>query len=402
MRGFQISFIKFGGSGTGTGANGSDSGPGGVCNSDGTVNSASVNAGIAQGIKVIDALMTNTVAATSLNVKIDLAAEIGPSNYEGACAVTGKQQYIAAIWHHFATTYPSSIQKGSMSAIPLATSNAVDAGNPLRNLINGFQQSGDPLPSWFSVHPYDVDGIGYTVPGSTLQKLQGVYQVYSEFGFLSNQATPKETVIGEIHLQDVESASEINTFLSSYSGTRIGLSTIADWPLRNPISNCSGAFNVPPPYKTTVYNNILVNGLTSQQAGSTLVATPDDPVVIPAGQSLGSTTLSWNASGYSSVGLEYSVDGGALSAINQFASTGSTIFPYISSGHSYTFLLKPVIGGTTQENILLDSVTVNGLIPAQKTKFIPIVPVRLMDTRQGRQTVDGQYQLNAPLAGDAI
>lgn len=333
----------------------------GACTADGAVDNSSLQNGIADGEKIIDAMMAqvvNNTAGSRLSIRLDLGGEIAPSNYEQQCMNDGKVSYIKALWSYYVDNYQNQTQIASFSAVADDDPDPEIAGNRLKNLINALLASGKILPSWFSVHPYDVDPWGNVTTGATLAKMRGVYQVYSDFGFLSNQSNPKETVVGEIHYQDVNSANELDSFISYYDGDKIDLTTIIEWPLHPPLPSCTGVANVGPPYKTIVYNNVLSSHLSQQQLNSSISA-DDNPVIIPPGQSTGSTTIRWNAGAYDQVALWLSYDGGAPQPVGFSSGTNSTTPPWIQAGHSYTFLLYPFANGNT-ETPLLDSVTVYG------------------------------------------
>lgn len=98
---------------------------------------------------------------------------------------------------------------------------------------------------------------------------------------------------------------------------------------------------------------VVVTGLAG--AAPTISASPN-PVFIPVGKSTGSTTVSWNAAGYSSTSVYVSMDGGAKSLMASSGTTGTSTPNWIQGGHSYSFSLHPT--GNTATT--LTSVNVQG------------------------------------------
>lgn len=97
-------------------------------------------------------------------------------------------------------------------------------------------------------------------------RLRGVYQIYSDHGFLSNQVAPKETIIGETFYDDDDTAQGIHDYLQTYdgfNGGRIGLRGVLEWPLARPVG-CAHAANVQPPYTADEYlqffDTVFANG----------------------------------------------------------------------------------------------------------------------------------------------
>jgi hypothetical protein len=300
---------------------------------------------INQDETTIDGLMLNVVNSAGAKpvMRIDLANEIAPSNYDVQCSITGRKNFISAVWSYYASRYDYA--KASFSSILDSSTTFEIAGNRLKNLISTIEATGKSVPKWFEVHTY----------GSTadvVNMLRGNYQVYADFGFLSNQANPKETIIGESFYEDVNSAKGVQSYLGTYdgyNGGKITLSTVLTWPIGNPLSGCTNDPQFRPPYKATVYNNVMNYGL---QTLPTIVASPN-----PA--PTGSTTITWTPTGYSWISIPYLLDGvyqGGFSGGVGNGSSGASI----ATGHTYTFQLYPALppNGSPDYSHLLDSVTV--------------------------------------------
>ena len=202
-------------------------------------------------------LLLNTVVVPNYSPKpkllIDLRNEIAPSDYEDQCTRDQRNHFISEVWTYYTnTTYGQLGQGATFSSILDDNADFHVAGNRLDNLIVTIGSTGRPQPSWFEVHTYGTRS-------AVVNMLRGAYQIYSDHAFLSNQAHPKKTVIGEAWYQDSPSALGIKDYLTIYdgfNGGRIGLQRVIEWPLQQPVG-CSHAVNVPPPYTGTVYGNAL-------------------------------------------------------------------------------------------------------------------------------------------------
>lgn len=118
-------------------------------------------------------------------------------------------------------------------------------------------------------------------------------------------------------------------------------------------------------YATEDLTKVLASvTVTGQQLTATLTANPTT-VLVPTEQSVGSTTLSWNAPGYSSVSIYVSFDGGTPVLLTTDKSTSSIVAPWIQAGHQYVFRLFPT-GNTTT---VLASVTVTGTVGCGEVRF---------------------------------
>lgn len=119
--------------------------------------------------------------------------------------------------------------------------------------------------------------------------------------------------------------------------------------------------------------SVLVTGI--QPTGS--IAANPQTVLIPGGQAVGTTTLSWTSSGYPQVHVLVACNGGALSL---FASSGpgaaNQTAPWITVGSSCLFQLR----GSTVNGPVLGEVTVTGVSSQPATGTLsatpPLVPVK--------------------------
>jgi len=187
-------------------------------------------------------------------IQIDLGNEIAPSDYEAACTFDQRVDFIRQIWTHYtSTSYGAQGAGATFSSLLDDSTDFHIAANRLENLIEAIGQTSRPQPTWFEVHTYGSRS-------AVVNMLRGNYQIYSDHGFLSNQAHPKKTVIGEMFYQDTDTAMGIKdykTIYDGYNGGYIGLAPVIEWPLQQPVIGCIHAVNVPPPYTATVYSNIL-------------------------------------------------------------------------------------------------------------------------------------------------
>jgi len=291
----------------------------------------------------VDKLMSQVVLSpgSKPNIKIDLQNEISPSNYGDQCFKDAATSFIKSLWSYYVSHYGNS--RASFSSILDNSTDPRIAGNRLANLIAALKSSGYALPTWFDVHAYESRS-------GTVNMLRGVYQIYSDYGLLSNGAEPKETVVGETFYEDQDSANGISDYLAyydGYNGGSINLTTVVDWPVPGPSQhNTCGQFpRYSPPYKKTVYKNVLSYGYTNLP---TISASP----LVTAN---GTTTLSWNSASASRVGIRVSVNG-QPSVPNWGGDPVGSYSPnwLNGSGNFYTFLIYADPG----PGILLDSVTV--------------------------------------------
>ena len=280
------------------------------------------------------------------NIKIDLTNEIAPSSYESTCSQTSRTTFIQSVWSYYVDHYGNS--RASFSSILDDSTDFRVAGNRLGNLITAVAATGRSAPTWFDVHAYGTRA-------QATRMLRGVYQIYSDHGYLSNQPSPKETVVGESFYEDLNNALGIADYLTTYdgyAGGRIGLSTVMSWPLKNPIG-CANAFNVAPPYKTSVYKNVIAYGMTTMP----VISASPNPVVIPSGQTTGFATISWTVPGNPWISVPVMIDGAAQIGFSGGIAPGSQgTAP--AANHVYTFQLYPALppDGHPDTTHLLDAV----------------------------------------------
>lgn len=205
----------------------------------------------------LDQIAATVQASGATGVILELGNEIAPSNYESQCSIDAKTQIITAIWDYYAENYGTS--NVTLGSILDDHSDFHIAGNRLNNLINAVGSVGRGYPDFFDVHAYG----GHD---SVIRMLRGVYQIYSDHGFLSNQVAPKETIIGETFYDDDDTAQGIHDYLQTYdgfNGGRIGLRGVLEWPLARPVG-CAHAANVQPPYTADEYlqlfDTVFANG----------------------------------------------------------------------------------------------------------------------------------------------
>lgn len=190
------------------------------------------------------------VPGQNLQIKIDLGNEIAPSNYESQCTKDARTSFIQAVWSYYVDNYGTS--RASFSSIMDDSADFHVAGNRLANLIGAIAATGKGFPAWFEVHVY-----GSSNP--TTNMLRGVYQIYSDHGFLSNGQYPKETVIGETFYEDANSALGMDSYMNIYdefNNGKINLAAVIAWPLAQPMG-CSIGVNVAPPYTSGAYKNTI-------------------------------------------------------------------------------------------------------------------------------------------------
>src|SRR5690625_165151 len=198
----------------------------------------------------LDQIMSVIQQSGNNNVIVSLGNEIAPSNYSSQCSIDAKTYVIKEIWEYYVDNY--GVENVTFSAILDKHPDFHIAGNRLDNLIKAIKSVGKGHPSVFDVHAYG------TQP-EVVQQLRGVYQIYSDHGFLSNQANPKETIIGEVYYNDLGSAKGIKDYLENYdgyNGGKIGLSGVIEWPIKLP-RGCEHVANVEPPYIASIYQFFL-------------------------------------------------------------------------------------------------------------------------------------------------
>ncbi|MCI0628416.1 MAG: hypothetical protein L0387_43320 [Acidobacteria bacterium] len=136
--------------------------------------------------------------------------------------------YIQEGWKKFTSLSPSMYTYGTLSSIMDGTNPCSpngsggtqclrDVGERLQNLITILNGTGKPLPTWFQVHQYGDSA-------QMIKALRSVYQIYSDNGFLSNQSSPKQTVIGETYYNSQVAAEGSATMDSTMMVTTVDTS----------------------------------------------------------------------------------------------------------------------------------------------------------------------------------
>ena len=251
---------------------------------------------------------------------------------DGRCGNTGNYGPISMGTYKIVITHPSLGNNLSLTITPVFSASSISA-NPTTVQIPYGQSTGSTLVSWNAPGYSSVD---------VYKSEDGAAQTFMASGGTSGSSNVSSIAAGHQY-----------KFLLYPGG-----------------------------HTTGALAQVTVTG--QQLAAPTITANPPT-VTIPCGQWLGSTAVSWNAPGYSSVNVYVSVDGATQTLMVSDGSTGSYHTPpWIQPGHSYTFNLY-ASGNTINP---LAQVTVPGQLAAPTINNFAWAPSTVMDGSLSLLTFD--------------
>jgi hypothetical protein len=181
------------------------------------------------------------------STRVDLMSEGAPPSWLGPVALAQDEDWISGMWSNYVDRFGSA--DASFSSV--GADGPYDTADRIQNLIDALRASGQPLPSWFDIHP------AYTYDG-TLSTLEGVD------ARLTSDGLSQPLVIGEESYNDSAVARAIARFTTT--STRRVLE-VMEWPLRAD-RQCKD-MSVSPPYRVDAY----ISALSGSPQSSTLTAT---------------------------------------------------------------------------------------------------------------------------------